>query len=235
LPVWRAFPKMPARRRFVPITGILAAFMNLAAAAHTAAMPVDRPVVRVLVHSEAAFAVNRRMLTEIVRTAHEIWRPYADVTFDFAEEGVRSTGSLRLVVTDRISTVSDGASLGWIEFVGGQPSNVITVSTTAAAALMKASRWGGLPKSVQRSFLVRAMARAIAHELGHYLLASREHTAHGLMRGQLTADDIMQPHRSSYRLDRKQVASLQRGVQFARSDEKTLTTKDPMDTKGQSP
>jgi hypothetical protein len=226
---------MPARRRFVPITGIFAVFVNLAAAAPTAAMPVDRPVVRVLVQSEGAFAVDRRMLTEIVRTARDIWRPYADVTFDFAEEGVRSAGSLQLVITDRTSTLSDGASLGWIEFVDGRPSNVITVSTTAAAALMKASRWGGLPKSVQRTFLVRAMARAIAHELGHYLLASREHTVHGLMRGQVTADDIMQPHRSSYRLDRRQVASLQRGVQFARSDEETLTTKDTMDTKVQSP
>jgi hypothetical protein len=72
-----------------------------------------------------------------------------------------------------------------------------------------------LPKTVQRMFLVRAMARAIAHELGHYLLASREHAARGLMRGQLTADDIMQPRRSSDRLDRAQVERLRRGELFA--------------------
>lgn len=219
----------------MPIIGILAALVNLAAAAHTAAMPVDHPVVHVLVHPEGALAADRRTLTEIVGDARDIWRPYAEVTFDLAGEGVRSAGSLRLVVTDRLSTLSDGSSLGWIEFVDGRPLNVITVSTTAAAALMKASRWGGLPKSVQRTFLVRAMARAIAHELGHYLLASREHTVHGLMRGQLTADDVMLPRRSSYRLDRAQVERLRNGVQFARSDPKTLTTKDTMDTKMQSP
>ena len=78
-----------------------------------------------------------------------------------------------------------------------------------------ASRWSGLPKNMQRLFLERALARAIAHELGHYLLASRQHTAQGLMRGQLTPDDIMQPRRSSYRLDRAQVQRLQEGVLLA--------------------
>jgi hypothetical protein len=204
----------------VPIAGIFAALLAVTAA-NTAAMPVERPVVRVLVQTEEALAVDRRMLTDIARNAREIWRPYADVTFDLAGEGVRSSAALRLTITDRISTLSDSASLGWIEFVDGRPSNLITISATAAAALMKASRWRELPKFVQRTFLVRAMARAIAHELGHYLLASREHPAHGLMRGQLTADDIMQPRRSSFRLDRAQVEQLQRDALFARADEPT--------------
>ena len=205
---------MPVGDAFVPISGILAVLLNAAVAAH-AAMPLERPVVRVQVQTEGAFAVDRRMLADIVRGAHDIWLPYADVTFEVAAEGTHSSGSLRLLITDRINTVSDGASLGWIEFVDGRPSNLITVSTTAAAALMRASRWNGLPKTVQRMFLVRAMARAIAHELGHYLLASREHAARGLMRGQLTADDIMQPRRSSDRLDRAQVERLRRGELFA--------------------
>src|SRR5262245_21060239 len=156
------------------------------------------------------------MLAEIVKGAGDIWRPYADVTFDLSEETAPSSGSLWLLITDRINTINDGASLGWIEFVDGRPSNHITVSTGAAAALLTKSRWNGLPKTVQRTFLLRAMTRAIAHELGHYLLASREHTPHGLMRGLLTADDIMQPRKSSYRLERTQVQQLQRGALLAR-------------------
>jgi hypothetical protein len=198
----------------VPISGILAALLNAAVAAH-AAMPLERPIVRVLVQTEGAFSLDGRMLADIVRGVHDIWRPYADVTFDLSAEGTPSSGSLRITITDRVSAFSDGASLGWIEFVDGHPSNLITVSTTAAEALMRASRWNGLPKTVQRTFLVRAMARAIAHELGHYLLASREHAARGLMRGQLTADDIMQPRRSSDRLDQAQVERLRRGELFA--------------------
>jgi hypothetical protein len=190
-----------------------------AVAANSAALPVDRPVVRVVVRTEGSLAIDRRKLTEIVRTARDIWRPYADVAFDLASAETASPGLLQLLITDRVSPVSEGASLGWIEFVDGRPSNVINVSTTAAAALLKASRWSGLPKNVQWIFLERALARAIAHELGHYLLASRQHTAQGLMRGQLTPDDIMQPRRSSYRLDRAQVQRLQEGVLLARRDQ----------------
>jgi hypothetical protein len=190
-----------------------------AVAANSAALPVDRPVVRVVVRTEGSLAIDRRKLTEIVRTARDIWRPYADVAFDLASAETASPGLLQLLITDRVSPVSEGASLGWIEFVDGRPSNVINVSTTAAAALLKASRWSGLPKNVQWIFLERALARAIAHELGHYLLASRQHTAQGLMRGQLTPDDIMQPRRSSYRLDRAQVQRLQEGLLLARRDQ----------------
>jgi hypothetical protein len=173
----------------------------------------------VVVRTEGSLAIDRRRLTEIVRTARDIWRPYADVAFDLASAETASPGLLQLLITDRVSPVSEGASLGWIEFVDGRPSNVINVSTTAAAALLKASRWSGLPKNVQWIFLERALARAIAHELGHYLLASRQHTAQGLMRGQLTPDDIMQPRRSSYRLDRAQVQRLQEGVLLAGRDQ----------------
>jgi hypothetical protein len=202
----------------VPIAGIFAALLA-AAAANTAATPVDRPVVRVVVRTERALVVDRRTLTGIVTTTRDIWRPYADVTFEFASAEQVPAGALQLLITDRVSPVSDGASLGWIEFIDGRPSNVITVSTTAVATLMKASRWNGTPKMVQRTFLERALARAIAHELGHFLLASREHAARGLMRGQLTAEEIMQPHRASFRLDRAQVDKLRSSTLLARRNE----------------
>jgi len=210
----------------VPISGLFAVLLHAAVAAG-AGSPVERPVVRVQVQTEGSLAVDRRLLAEVLKGAGDIWRPYADVTFTPADESTLVSGSLRLLITDRTSTISDGASLGWIEFVDGRPSNHITVSTGAATALLRASRWNGLPKAVQHTFLVRAMTRAIAHELGHYLLASREHVAYGLMRGQLTADDIMQPRKSSYRLDRAQVQQLQRGVLLARQDEPAANTSRP--------
>jgi len=201
----------------VPISGLLAVLLHAAVAAG-AGLPSERPVVRVQVQAEGSLAADRRMLAEIVKGAGDIWRPYADFTFNLVEESAPLSGSLRLLITDRISTISDRASLGWIEFVDSRPSNHITVSTGAATALLNASRWNGLPRTVQRTFLVRAMTRAIAHELGHYLLATREHAPHGLMRGQLTADDIMQPRKSSYRLDRAQVQQLQRGALLAQRE-----------------
>jgi hypothetical protein len=213
----------------VPISGLFAVLLHAAVAAG-AGLPAERPVVRVQVQTEGSLAVDRRMLAEILKGAGDIWRVYADVTFSPADESTPVSGSLRLLITDRTSTVSDGASLGWIEFVDGRPSNHITVSTGAAAALLGASRWNGLPKMVQRTFLVRAMTRAIAHELGHYLLASREHVAHGLMRGQLTADDIMQPRKSSYRLDRAEVQQLQRSALLATRERIDAPVRDALDS-----
>ena len=199
----------------MPISVLFAVLLHAAVAAG-AGLTAERPVVRIQVQTEGSLAVDRRMLAEILKGASDIWRPYADITFAPADESTPVSGSLRLLITDRTSTISDRASLGWIEFVDGRPSNHITVSTGAAAALLRASRWNGLPKTVQRTFLVRAMTRAIAHEQGHYLLASREHVPHGLMRGQLTADDIMQPRRSSYQLERAQIQRLRQGALVAR-------------------
>jgi hypothetical protein len=208
---------MPDTEGDVVMTGMLAAVLSAVAPAANAAPLPERPIVRVVVQRET-LAIDGPMIADIVRNARDIWRPYADITFEIDGDRLLASRSLRLVITDRTSTLSGGASLGWIEFVDGGPSNVITVSAAAATALLRASRWSGLPKTVQRTFLVRAMARAIAHELGHYLLASRDHASRGLMRGQLTPDDIMQPRRSSYRLDPGEVRRLQRGVLLARRD-----------------
>ena len=207
--------------------GVLAALFHATVAAHGSVALTERPVVRIIVQTEGT-SLERGVLSEMLRMAGDIWRPYADVSFDLAGDTNVSARALRLVVTDRLSAVSDSASLGWIEFVDGRPTGVMTVSTAAAVMLLKASRWNGLAGIVRRTFLERALGRAVAHELGHYLLASRDHAAHGLMRGQLTADDIMLPRRSSYRLDRGQVQSLQRRALVARggdSDEAAETVR----------
>ena len=74
-----------------------------------------------------------------------------------------------------------------------------------------------LPPAIRRQFLVRALSRAVAHEMGHYLLQSKIHGKHGLMRDHLTADDIMQAQRVNDRLDEEQAQKLwQRVMEFAR-------------------
>src|SRR5215813_14297092 len=105
---------MPPQEAKVPAIGILATLLTAAVAYGASA--VGRPAVRVLVQAEGTLAADPRTLGEIVQGTREIWRPYADVTFDVTGRGVGSSGSLRLVVTDRVSPLSDGASLGWIEF-----------------------------------------------------------------------------------------------------------------------
>src|SRR5215471_20481646 len=99
------------RRGVVPIGGLLAVLLHAAVAAGSG-LPVERPVVRIQVQAEGLLAVDRRTLAEIVKDAEDIWRPYADVTFELGEEDAPLSGSLSLLITDRINTIRDRASLG---------------------------------------------------------------------------------------------------------------------------
>ena len=45
------------------------------------------------------------------------------------------------------------------------------------------------------------MGRALAHELGHYLLASKAHTQRGLMQTQRSASELFSPARIRFEID----------------------------------
>jgi Zn-dependent peptidase ImmA (M78 family) len=58
------------------------------------------------------------------------------------------------------------------------------------------------------------MGRALAHELGHYLLASKAHTERGLMKAIMTASELFMPDARAFRLEpaqRRSVAARLRG------------------------
>src|SRR5262249_40346825 len=76
----RAFRKHASQEAKVPANGLLALFLT-AAVAHGGSA-VGRPVIRVLIQTEGTLAGDPQTLGEIVQGAREIWRPYADVTFD---------------------------------------------------------------------------------------------------------------------------------------------------------
>jgi hypothetical protein len=54
------------------------------------------------------------------------------------------------------------------------------------------------------TLLARAMGRALAHELGHYLLASTAHTEGGLMKAVLTAVELFMPDSRGFRIEAEQ-------------------------------
>jgi hypothetical protein len=78
----------------------------------------------------------------------------------------------------------------------GRPDAVITVSLQRAQRMADAASRGELAEAVRmmwaRSRLPILMGRAVAHEIGHYLLESREHSEDGLMRPQYMPDDVRQ-------------------------------------------
>ena len=185
------------------------------AGATSPAPAAKRPSVTILSRSEASSTVRRLRvivridphapiksirIANVIESIQEIWRPYAEI--DFAETGSVTAATyddeLRLVITDRARPPGSAtaATLGWIEFFDGRPRNTITVSVAAARTLMSRGEWLGrpieaLPPSFQQRFVTRVLSRSAAHEIGHYLLRSPTHAAHGLMRERMTVNEVM--------------------------------------------
>jgi len=110
--------------------------------------------------------------------------------------------------------------LGWIVFDGEhEPQREIYVSHANAKALMASARGvvgiiDQMPPVQRENLLGRAMGRVLAHELGHFLLASKVHTPRGLLKAQRTTAELFTPERGGFKIDaaqRQQIAARLRG------------------------
>jgi hypothetical protein len=202
--------------------GVLALLM-LAPAAAPPPASASRPQLLVVMRQDAQPPLAADLLRRIAAEAQEIWRPYLDIAFQSSADLVpfRGDDTLELLLTDRQSNGRMTPGLGWIDFVDGEPSRAITVSVGAARALTEHGKIGGRPfaawpPALRQLFLMRALARSVAHEIGHYLLRSKDHTVGGLMRARFTVDEIMTSSLSQYRLQRTEVALLkERAISYA--------------------
>jgi hypothetical protein len=125
--------------------------------------------------------------------------------------------SVSIVVIDQVHrTGAEGqaAQLGFVEFAGSDPANVLFVSAGAAMALASESR-GRLavladkPHEYMVTIALRLLGRAVAHELGHYLLVARGHARYGLMRHRFSVLEAMSPGLELYGLTDEQARLLQ--------------------------
>jgi hypothetical protein len=103
----------------------------------------------------------------------------------------------------------DVTALGWIVFEDGRPDQQIYLSHANAEKFMLDARAVvGLPNNMPRAerelLLGRAMGRALAHELGHYLLATKAHSDRGLMKAVRSAQEFFGSERVRFELDRLQ-------------------------------
>jgi hypothetical protein len=142
-----------------------------------------------------------------------VWRrvsPHAAARMD----QVPAATALRIVIgTARGIGRENRIPLGWIQFDDDGPAREIYVSYRNAVEYLNgseavigiASRMTILEREV---YLSRAMGRALAHELGHYLLASKEHTRRGLMQATHTASDFFDTQRRGFGIDAAQRQSV---------------------------
>lgn len=131
---------------------------------------------------------------ELMREAVRPWRG-AGVEVRWAADDLAATGGPEdvYVVVRRdweVGPRSAGfphAPLASILFVDGQPTTQVSayvaeVERLAATTRVDDKAWLDHPRLLRQRLVGRALGRAIAHEVGHYLFASASHAPGGLMR-----------------------------------------------------
>jgi len=162
----------------------------------TQASPLPRVAVRIV----SSTGVDDHIVAAMFRELASIWKR-GGVEVLFFAEGLdpRPVTTVSLILSPGWPPPEASGGLGWIHFVAdhdSRPVPVFVLSLPATRALVEAADYRGVPVVqrpvvVREELLARALGRAAAHELGHYLLASREHAPRGLMRARFRADELV--------------------------------------------
>jgi hypothetical protein len=110
--------------------------------------------------------------------------------------------------------VRGAPAVAWIPFAAGVPMPYVRVSKPNAAALLATRSWFDhrpltvASEDLQNQALGRIIGRAVAHEIGHFLLASRTHTPNGLMRAILDPEWMVNPGTEHFKLRASDVRAL---------------------------
>jgi|SoiMethySBSTD1v2_1073268.scaffolds.fasta_scaffold141193_3 hypothetical protein len=147
------------------------------------------------------------LTTDLVHEMAAVWKPN-DIEIVQYTDGPTSDSQMAvaIVLTSTLPPFATRGVLGWTTFVDGRvPLPVIYLSVPATRALLATGRFLGVPmpevpRPVHSLLVARALGRAAAHELGHYLLGSTQHGATGLMRLSFTVDQLIDNRRQPFRL-----------------------------------
>jgi hypothetical protein len=158
-------------------------------------------LVPISVHTIAG--VSKAMMKRAMAEVDAIWRDVG-VQFEWHDDA-DVPASLHVEVGDAFGHA--GASelpLAWIGFVDQVPNDEIYASRANALALLaratSISKPMDLPQAAINEFIGRALGRALAHEVGHYLFRSRAHDPTGVMATRRSTTELFGPDRGRFRL-----------------------------------
>jgi len=196
----------------LPVAGLL-----LAAAVSSPVPDAGRHRLQVDMTVGENVALGKGSLRAIAAEVQRIWAPALELRVSVGTSAVAgAVDTLRVQITNSTRDGGESTGLGWIVFDEGEPRREATVSLGAARRLLQGATWMGtpfaqLPVVASTRFLERALAQALAHEIGHYVFRSSAHEHRGLMRARFTADEIMDPRPEFVRLADTAVARLRNG------------------------
>jgi hypothetical protein len=209
----------------MPIATSLAAVVFASSLAGAAA-PVTSSIPPMAITVASAATMSPTLVAQVLAETEAVWRA-AGLTLVWRrssgatprarviEPAPCETATLRVVIGNERGPEADArrdnaTALGWIMFddpTTPEPEiyvsyeNVLAYMTGATAVVGLIDR---MTIAQREMLLARAMGRALAHEIGHYLLASKVHTARGLMQAAHTAYDFFGTDRRTFALDAAQ-------------------------------
>ena len=189
--------------------------------------PPPHPLVRVGIGLDGPLASASRHALAMTEEADAIWRRYgvAIVLVDLSAPAVAAECDVHLTLslTPLATQVRGRAvnSLGTIWFEDGAPSRSLSVDVERIAATVREAGFNGRaldkwPPALVDRLTGRALGRVLAHEIGHFLLASSAHTSSGLMRTAFNGRILAGWDRTPFGLGRAELPRLQ--ARLARLD-----------------
>jgi hypothetical protein len=183
-----------------------------------------------LLHVSLAFSQSALLPPAVrasaVAEAAAIWAPRG-VLVDACEP--RSPIVLTVVAAAPAPARSLGKPLGAIVFdAGGTPQPRILLYMSEILTLVRSARFLGVdeshwPPGLRETIVGRAVGRVLAHEIGHYVLRTRNHTEDGLMRSFQRPDDLVGVPRvgfASGRIDDADVMRRESGAGESKQEER---------------
>jgi peptidoglycan/xylan/chitin deacetylase (PgdA/CDA1 family) len=140
--------------------------------------------------------MSNAIAKDALREASAIWK-LGGVTLDWHATSEPPGGGGRSTVNVTFddapgSVAGQDVPLGWVTLdAAGVPEGTIFLSRKNALRLAETiDEYRERPLKFKERLVARALGRALAHELGHYLTGSKEHTVSGLMKGRRLADEF---------------------------------------------
>jgi hypothetical protein len=163
----------------------------------------------------AGIPMPPRFEAAVMEEVTHIWSAYGvDIQrVNPDDEGRDDAVRLTVVLTDRRQPQVPVEALGSILFLDDSPEPVVAMYPNAVAALVAGAKLSDHPDTdwptALRDFVHgRVLGRALAHEVGHYLLRTRRHSEVGLMRTKQSVYDLAGAGRQSFTLSADQRARL---------------------------
>ena len=201
-------------------TSLVVALLASPALFASAAAPVTQLPPPMIVNLSTAANISATLLARVLDETDAIWRA-SGFTFVWRRAArevgpsARTSGAgpyppsgLRVMIGNDAGVSQDlRTPLGWIKFDDEHtPLPEIYVSYENACRLMEDAREvvgviSQMTRTQRDLLLGRAMGRALAHEMGHYLLASKVHTPRGLMRASRTASEFFSTEHRGFQID----------------------------------